>query len=577
LRSWEQTISSFLHISRFESIKSKIVIFALLATLMPSLTMGWLYYVHNKRFLQGKITKHMQHVASLTVQGVDSWLKERFYDVRIFSNSYEVTENLEKMLGTSDAAEDEVRPLSRLKGYLDSVRKRFVDYEELMVVDLKGHMVATTASQAGDVKLSPRWLNRAMKNEAIVGDTYRDDLLKKAVMMIAVPIAAPNGRFLGVFAAKLNFGKIEEILKNLPLGKAEEVNLITQEGIFISISQPIPLESMKTKMAVKTTEVLFEKEGVLHEYTDHHGKEMVGTLMRMPQLGWGVVAVTRREEAYAQIARLQSVTLLMVTGLLVGIGLIAYLLGLTIVRPLNRLTEGAAKVAAGNLDVGLPIVSRGEVGYMTEVFNNMVARLRQGRQELATINDTLREKNEKLQEISVTDSLTGLYNRKHMMETLAHELARAQRYNHPFSVLMIDIDHFKKYNDTFGHLAGDRALAKIASIFKESIRKVDYVARYGGEEFLLMLPETRQREAMLAAERIRARVAEDTFGDSEEKVGLTISVGVAEYPDDGDTSESIIASADTVLYQAKQVGRNRVVPCQRKSEKKDKDSSCMIH
>jgi diguanylate cyclase (GGDEF)-like protein len=207
----------------------------------------------------------------------------------------------------------------------------------------------------------------------------------------------------------------------------------------------------------------------------------------------------------------------------------------------------------------------------------MVARLRQGRQELATINDTLREKNERLQEISVTDSLTGLYNRKHMMETLAHELARAQRYNHPFSVLMIDIDHFKKYNDTFGHLAGDRALAKIASIFKESVRRVDYVARYGGEEFLLMLPETRLREAMLAAERIRARVAEDTFGESEEKVGLTISVGVAEYPEDGDTSESIIASADTVLYQAKQVGRNRVVPCQRKSEKKDKDSSCMIH
>jgi len=304
---------------------------------------------------------------------------------------------------------------------------------------------------------------------------------------------------------------------------------------------------------------------------------MVGTLMRMPQLGWGVVAVTRREEAYAQIARLQSVTLLMVTGLLVGIGLIAYLLGLTIVRPLNRLTEGAAKVASGNLDVGLPIGSRGEVGYMTEVFNNMVARLRQGRQELATINDTLRERNEKLQEISVTDSLTGLYNRKHMMETLAHELARAQRYNHPFSVLMIDIDHFKKYNDTFGHLAGDRALAKIASIFKESVRRVDYVARYGGEEFFLMLPETKLREAMLAAERIRARVAEDTFGDSEEKVGLTISVGVAEYPEDGDTSESIIASADTVLYQAKQVGRNRVVPCQRKLEKKDKDSSCMIH
>jgi diguanylate cyclase (GGDEF)-like protein len=267
----------------------------------------------------------------------------------------------------------------------------------------------------------------------------------------------------------------------------------------------------------------------------------------------------------------------MVTGLLLGIGLIAYLLGLIIVRPLDRLTDGAAKVAAGDLEVGLPIYSRGEVGYMTEVFNNMVARLRQGREELAAINKTLREKNTELEEISVTDALTGLYNRKHLMETLPHELARAQRYSHPFSVLMIDIDHFKKHNDTYGHLVGDRTLARMASIFTESVRSVDYVARYGGEEFLIMLPETSLEDALSAAERIRARVAKEAFGDDGSKVRITVSIGVAGFPEDGDTSESIIASADAVLYQAKQRGRNRVVSCERGAAKKGKEKSFMIH
>jgi diguanylate cyclase (GGDEF)-like protein len=577
LGSWEQTISTFLHVFRLDSIKSKILVFALLGTLVPSLTMGWLYYVYNKRFLQGKITQEMLNVTARTVQEVDSWLKECFYDIRIFSTSYEVSENLEKTLRANDAATDEARALDRLKDYLNSVRKRFNDYEELLVFDPGGQQLATTAELASAVNLPPDWRNRATKNQGVVGDTYWDDVLGTVVMTIAVPITAANGRFLGVFAAKLNFRRIEEILKSLPLGKTGEVYLITQDGTLIIISQPIPLSFMKTKLTAETTEALLEKEGLLLEYRDYQGKDVVGTLKRMPHSHWGVVAATHKEEAYAQIARLQGMTVLMVTGLLLGIGLIAYLLGLIIVRPLDRLTDGVAKVAGGDLEVDLPIYSRGEVGYMTEVFNNMVARLRQGREELAAINKTLREKNTELEEISVTDALTGLYNRKHLMETLPHELARAQRYSHPFSVLMIDIDHFKKHNDTYGHLVGDRTLARMASIFTESVRSVDYVARYGGEEFLIMLPETSLEDALSAAERIRTRVAEEAFGDDGEKVRITVSIGVADFPEDGDTWESIIASADAVLYQAKQRGRNRVVSCERRAGKKGKEKSFMIH
>jgi diguanylate cyclase (GGDEF)-like protein len=137
---------------------------------------------------------------------------------------------------------------------------------------------------------------------------------------------------------------------------------------------------------------------------------------------------------------------------------------------------------------------------------------------------------------------------------------------------MIDVDHFKKYNDTYGHPAGDDVLVKIASILKESVRSVDYAARYGGEEFLLILTETPLDGALEVAERIRTSVTEDTFGSDNEKVEITVSIGVAEFPENGDRSESIIASADAALYKAKRRGRNRVVEASSRRKKTKKIS-----
>ena len=261
---------------------------------------------------------------------------------------------------------------------------------------------------------------------------------------------------------------------------------------------------------------------------------------------------------------------MLVVGLLLFIGLGAYLLGLTLVRPLDRLTGGASKVAAGDLEVDLPVLSRSEVGYLTEVFNDMVARLRQGREELAAINKTLRKKNKELHELSITDSLTGLYNRKHLMETLDNEVARSKRHKHDFAVLVIDIDHFKEYNDTYGHLAGDEVLSRLASVFKKSVRSCDYVARYGGEEFILVLPEIGPEDGVKAAERIRKKVVKENFAGDGEPREVTVSVGVASYPKDGDDPQAIIRHADAALYKSKESGRNQVVLAGETPKKKRK-------
>jgi diguanylate cyclase (GGDEF)-like protein len=227
-----------------------------------------------------------------------------------------------------------------------------------------------------------------------------------------------------------------------------------------------------------------------------------------------------------------------------SVGLLAYLLSLTIVRPLGRLSAAAAQVAAGNLDADVPVVSRDELGYLSRVFNDMVAQIRQSRDEL--------------EELSITDGLTRLYNRSHMMQTLSSETARCLRNGETFAVLMIDIDYFKAYNDTYGHLAGDEVLERTGTILREATREMDYAARYGGEEFLILLPETDLPSSVAVAERIRERFSQERFS-TEAETRISISVGVAEFPKHGNSPESIIASADAALYEAKRLGRDRIV------------------
>jgi diguanylate cyclase (GGDEF)-like protein len=144
------------------------------------------------------------------------------------------------------------------------------------------------------------------------------------------------------------------------------------------------------------------------------------------------------------------------------------------------------------------------------------------------------------------------------METLDVEISRAKRSASPLTVLMVDVDHFKKFNDEHGHVAGDEALKAVARVLKEVTREADHVARYGGEEFLVALPDTNIDGAVMAAERIREKLTQTGILVQGKSVTLTLSTGIAEFPADGKSPEPLIAAADAALYQAKRGGRDRV-------------------
>ncbi len=541
-----------------QSIKTRILVFTLVATIIPALTLGSLSYLQNTRFLNEKIEQGLRDVASQAARELDLWIKERLYDVRVFSSSYIVSENLVTILRNRGARLENLVAQSMLQEYLTSVRQKFIDYQELMILDLNGNLLATSAASDTPPNLPPNWKEQVLLKEPVMGQVYFDPQLKTRVMLIADPILAANNELLGVLGAKLAAASIDNVLAAYTQTDIDELVMIDRDGRMMASSRtPAPLPHGKSLEGLPIHS-LYQHPSQPLTYSGPNGATVIGTLQIVPALQWGVVAQMDKVKAFARVDRLQKLTLTIVVALLAGLGLCAYLLGLTIVRPLRRLSEGAEQVAGGNLDVDLPVSSRSEVGFLTQVFNHMVARLRRSREELDNVNQELKEKNKALHQLSITDDMTGLYNRKHLMETLSSEVIRSGRHKHPFTLLIIDIDHFKQVNDTYGHQRGDEVLCRLATVFRETIRDCDYVARYGGEEFIVLLTEIEPETSLEAAERIRKRTAQETMAGGEESISVTVSIGAAFFPGDGDTPQALIHEADRALYAAKEAGRNEI-------------------
>jgi len=169
---------------------------------------------------------------------------------------------------------------------------------------------------------------------------------------------------------------------------------------------------------------------------------------------------------------------------------------------------------------------------------------------------------DRLHEGAVRDNLTGLYTRKFFDERVGEEILRGGRYQTEFCLLMMDIDHFKRYNDTYGHAAGDQVLVRFSQVLQRQVRPVDLLARYGGEEFVLILPQVSLAQAREMAENIRQAIASEVFQfgqDSPMRESVTVSIGLSNFPNEATIASQLLRVADYRLYQAKEGGRNRVV------------------
>jgi diguanylate cyclase (GGDEF)-like protein len=523
---------------RPDSIRIKILVLAVLATLLPSLATAWISYLENKQSLTAKATETLWSVSAQTARELDLWAKERRYDLRVFASSYEVTENVDRIAHAGDRAPPSDAAYQRVTDYLKSVSERFRDYGELLILDPSGSVVASSGEHGDEVALPSDWQARLRGQAFFLGRPYWNSTSQRPEVLLAVPIVAAGERLIGTITAQLNLAVLTDTLARFAPGASGRVSLLAADGGVIVSSGEASSELMSLRYPAETIASQLASDGRPVELTDVTGERVLGSVRQVPGLDWTVVAAIPSAEVYRQLARVRNVTLLVVAATSMLAGGLGYALGLVIVRPLDRLTRAAADVAAGDFDVDLVAAKGGEVGYLTEVFNDMVARLRTSRLEL--------------ERLSVTDPLTGLDNRRRMMETLQKEVLRSRRLRHAFAVLMADVDHFKSYNDAHGHPAGDEVLKRVAGVLRETARDVDLVARYGGEEFFVLMPETRADGAAQMAERVRERLA-------ALRLPVTLSVGTAEFPTHGDNGDALIRAADAALYEAKRSGRDRVV------------------
>lgn len=352
---------------------------------------------------------------------------------------------------------------------------------------------------------------------------------------------------------------VSHLTQSMKTRDLEELVVVDDHGRVLAHSET---ERFNTVLSDRFTREAIENDGITWEREAHSFRIAAPAVSG---IRWATV------EARYSLARLEGqlrrTQLRLGLGALVVFGIIATVLfvGLDrlVVRPVRTLQQAVRRMGEGHLTTRVPPLRGSELRELTDTINRMAQALQNERENLertvAERTRELQEANQRLERLAVTDGLTGVFNHRRFQEALQSEILRSERHKRAMGVLMIDVDFFKKVNDAMGHPAGDELLRRLAEVLSKDLRQTDLIARYGGEEFGVILPETTKGEAMQVAERMRAAVEERINKDTPWPTRVTVSIGVATFPEDGKSSEQLLIAADQAMYVAKRQGRNRVV------------------
>jgi diguanylate cyclase (GGDEF)-like protein len=401
----------------------------------------------------------------------------------------------------------------------------------------------------------------------IVSPVRMSTFLGRPTMVILQPVSAPGvdgrGRMLGYFVMRLDLREIENLLSAETTAVTPPAWLLDQHGNVVAQAGKIVGDPGMQAFPVPITEAT--KESRLLERRIGGTNTVVALRPNEPPVGGYLAATVESSVAFGLLRRSQEKLVGSGLAAILAIILVGYLASRGILRPISLLSQGAKRVAGGDLDVYLPVRGRDEIADLTLAFNDMANKIREGRErleaahdELARTNEGLKAANRALETLAITDGLTSLYNHRHFQDCLEREIKKGEQQQRPLSLLLIDIDHFKNFNDRWGHQEGDAALRRVAAQVMKGLRPSDQAFRYGGEELAILMPSCAKAQAGEAAEKLRLAVRENAqrpgrFGDR-----LTVSVGVATFPEDGAGMRALVDAADAALYSAKAAGRDRI-------------------
>jgi diguanylate cyclase (GGDEF)-like protein len=534
-----------------KSIKSKIIVFAVLATLIPSLGLGLLSFRQNEAQISENVTRQLRALTSYANREIELWMDKRVQEARVAAASSAVIDGLSAAYRPR-LPEKNPRALAH---YLHSVKEKLDTILELTVVDVAGRTVASSAQSPARITVPSEWPGNTATEGLVIAPSHWDERYGTASLAIAVPVLSYDNTIKGALIAVLDLRTLQSHLKSDTKSPPGEVLLLDSTGKTLVSSQAGATKL--SQLDASLLERLLAQPDESLVFSGLTEREVIGLADVSQELGLTILAERDRNEVYAAWTELRNMFLTLVGSLVLIVAAVAFRMGRSIVGPLQRLIRAADCIAAGDLDVQLAVTQNDELGRLTTVFNQMADRLRRSHAEIMAANKAMQQQNEMLETLSVTDSLTGLYNRSKLDAILADELARFNRTQRQFSLLMLDIDHFKTLNDTYGHVSGDQILTAVAQILLQSVRSIDYAARYGGDEFVIILVETPAGMARKTAERIRFQVENMRYSVDGTKIPITVSIGIVQCQSIDATPTMLLARVDTALYEAKRTGRNR--------------------
>ena len=467
---------------------------------------------------------------------------------------------------------------NELRSALEALQRNF-EFTWIGFADLNANVVASTGGLLqGKSVLERPWFKQGLE-KVVVGDVHEAILLSSLLTQrannepyrfvdIALPVRDASGKVIGVLGGHLDWSWASNLIKDVEANDGDtdtRLSILSKGGMVLVGPKKETIRYDGDELAG----ILNDRDGTFRETVD--GQQMltafhVGNGYRDYQgLNWIVTASQPASVALkAAISSAQTILAIGAATALIALSL-AVLVARRIAGPIIALTQEADRIGRAHGPTMLARQSGSvEVVQLSRALRSLLRRIghaeeRTKEAELRASENAmqLQEDMLKLRQLAETDYMTGLMNRRSFLAVADDAVAFSRRYKRSMATLMIDIDHFKKINDTYGHAAGDDAIKHVAEIVSQSIRTTDKAARFGGEEFVVLLREIDQETAVLLADRIRASIESSVVRHGDTVIPLTVSVGLALFDDDDRDVQDVIERADQGLYVAKKTGRNR--------------------
>ncbi len=526
-------------VEKANTLRFQVLVIVIASVLIPSFLGGWFASNRINDLLRNQVYSEIETRTQRLSEKLEDWLNNRSHEIEAFTVSYLLNEDLKKLHGrTSKEEKEESR--KNINSYLSYLLEDNDYFSGLMILNADGSPLIAQPPENRQVAGRFRDLLDSVHNVSEVMTKDGSRLMFTQKMDLGNDLA-PN-----YFTAQMKIDHLQDQIVDLaPEGTV--VYLLDPEGSIKTANVELPAVGKAPEGAM----------ALLHErqersiYRGLQGKEVIATSANLAAPRWGVVLETSKREALRPLVVFRRQIIFMALAF-AGLFLVpALLLARALVLQLEELSRVSRRIRAGK--PGLQVKTRigGELGEFISTFNSMSVSLEESLVEITA-------KNEELRVMSITDPLTGRYNRRYIEDYLSRELDLAVRTKDPLTILMIDLDYFKEYNDTYGHVAGDMALKQLGNLLVRTVRKTDVVARYGGEEWIVCLSHTGREGGAKIAEKLRKSVEKDIFHLKGQETSITVSIGIATAPEDGTYYAEIVEAADTAMYLAKTGGRNQV-------------------